>query len=217
MKKYKYPFYDRIVKNKERERFKHLSKISTRNLQINKLIRYALLILYFLLVGALIALTVSVSRLLDGVWSGLFIALMVIMILLLPAAVLIVVYQCIYKKLPSVTYKALTAETIRNITKPMVEYYRIPSVYVVTKCYSCTEADVENKDVIVFVYDGKLRIVNDLFHSFKDFGCYEIDYKDLTYFNTVDNGIVKTTIKTADGEFILGYKAKTFIKKSFEI
>lgn len=217
MKKYKYPFYNRIIKSRERERFKQLDEINKRNLRINKFIGYALSTLYFLLVGALIVLTVRIDRLLDGVWLGLFIAFMVVMIIILPVVILIVVYQCIHKKIPTVTYKDLTVELIRKITKPLVEYYKISSNYVVTKCYSCTEVDVENKDVIVFVYDEKLRIVNDLFHSLKDFGCYEFDYKDLTYFNIVDNGIVKTIIKTDDCEFILGYKAKTFIKKAFEI
>lgn len=217
MKKYKYPFYNRIVKNREKERFKQLDKINKRNLRINKFISYAFLILYFLLIGALIVLTVRIIRLLEGVWSGLFIAFMVVMIIILPVVVLMVVYQCLYKKIPSVTYKDLTVESIRKITKPLVKYYKISSNYVITKCYSCTDVDVENKDVIVFVYEGKLRIVNDLFHSLKDFGCYEFDYKDLTCFNIVDNGIVKTIIKTADCELILGYKAKTFIKKAFEI
>lgn len=217
MKKYKYPFYNRIVKNREKERFKQLDKINKRNLRINKFISYAFLILYFLLIGALIVLTVRIIRLLEGVWSGLFIAFMVVMIIILPVVVLMFVYQCLYKKIPSVTYKDLTVESIRKITKPLVKYYKISSNYVITKCYSCTDVDVENKDVIVFVYEGKLRIVNDLFHSLKDFGCYEFDYKDLTYFNIVDNGIVKTIIKTADCELILGYKAKTFIKKAFEI
>lgn len=217
MEKYKYPFYNRIVKNRERERFKQLDKISKRNLRINKFISYAFSILYFLLVGALIVLTVSIVRLLDGLWLDLFIAIMIAMIIILPIIILIVIYQCLHKKFPLVTYKDLTVESIRKITKPLVEYYKIPSNYVITKCYSCTDVDVENKDVIIFVYDGKLRIVNDLFHSLKDFGCYEFDYKELTYFNNVDNGIVKTIIKTADCEFILGYKAKTFIKNAFEI
>lgn len=217
MKKYKYPFYNRIVKNIKRERLKRLDKINKRNLRINKFIGYAFSILYFLLVGALITLTVRKSKLLDGVWAGLFVAFMGVMIIILPVVVLIVVYQCIYKKIPSVTYKDLTVESIRNITKTLVEYYKVSSNYVITKCYSCTEVDIENKDVIVFVYDGKLRIVNDLFHSLKDFGCYEFDYKDFTCFNIVDNGIVKTIIKTDDCEFILGYKAKTFIRKAFEI
>lgn len=216
MKKYKYPFYNRITQNKERERFKQLDKINKRNLRINRFIGYSFLILYFLLVGTLITLTISVKKILNGVWSGLFIALMFIIIIVLPVVVVIVVYQCIYKKVPSVTYKNLTAELIRKITKPLVEYYKISSNYFVTKCYSCSEVGIENKDVIVFVYDGKLRIVNDFFHSIKDFGCYEFDYKDFTYFNIVDNGIVKTIIKTTDCEFVLGYKAKTFIKKNFE-
>ncbi|MDE7440166.1 MAG: hypothetical protein K2N23_06645, partial [Clostridia bacterium] len=88
-------------------------------------------------------LTVRGSKLLDGVWAGLFIAFMVVMVIILPIVVLIVVYQCIYKKIPSVTYKDLTVESIRNITKTLVEYYKVSSNYIITKCYSCTEVGVE--------------------------------------------------------------------------
>ena len=216
MKKYKYPFYNRISKNRKKETIKQLDKVGKRNLRINKFINFALAILYFLLVGSLIVLTEWGRKFLNGVWLGLFKAFMIIMIIILPFLVLLVVYKGIYKKIPSVTYKDLTKEAIGIITKPLFEYYNISSDYIVTKCYSSTETCIENKDVIVFAHDGKLRIVNDLFHSINDFGCYEFEYNDLTYYHMDDNGIIKTIIKTTDSEFILGYKAKAFIKRTFE-
>jgi len=207
----------KILKRKAKERFKQLSKIQKRNLIINKIASYTFVAIYFLMVITLVVLTSAISRAsIDNVLKGFSIAGMVIITIVLPFAVLALIYKITHKRIPRVTMEKLTVDAIKKITQPLVNYYEIPENYVVVKCYSSSELSVINEDVIIFVSNGKVRIVNDFFHSIKDFGCYEFDYQEIACFNKVDNGIVKTFIKSGDTEFVLSYKARTFIRKSFE-
>lgn len=217
MKKYKYPFFKKILRRKAKERFKQLSRIQKRNFVINKIVGYAFVALYFLMVIALVVLTLIISRAnINNILKGFLIVGMVILTVFLPLVVIALIYKIVHKRIPQTTMGKLNMDAIKRVTQPLVSYYKIPDNYVVVKCYSSSKPLVVNEDVILFVNDGKMRITNDFFHSIKDFGCYEFDYQEITCFNKVENGIVKTFIKSDGAEFVLSYKARTFIKKNCE-
>lgn len=94
------------------------------------------------------------------------------------------------------------------------KYLIIDNHYIITKCYDSTNPKLINKDVIICISENKLKIINNLYRSIYDFGCYEFNLDEIKYENIKDNNLVKTKITTDKITFVLGYRTKAFIKKN---
>ena len=71
-----------------------------------------------------------------------------------------------------------------------------------------------NKDVILFIYNNKLRIINDFTSSKKDFGCYEIPKNEIICVYEEHNKLLSAAIKCNNFIVVLGKRAKPFIKRN---
>ncbi len=121
----------------------------------------------------------------------------------------------IEKRFPAPTLPGLRHDEIATCTQPLREFYKVPDDYIVTKCYDSTNPSMKKKDVLLFTYKGKLRIINNFFSSPKDFGCYEFDLSEITVRNQVIDGKTVTLLESKKFQGKFGYRAKTFISKQF--
>ena len=107
----------------------------------------------------------------DKILQGFVIAGMILAIITIPVLLLIIPYKIVERIIPPITKSKLIEDEIKMIIEPLIKYYKIPQKFIVTKCYSSTDKAVINKDIIIYIYQGKIRLVNDFYHSLKDFGC----------------------------------------------
>ena len=119
-------------------------------------------------------------NLVNDIKNGFAIILSIIIYILffvIPIAV-IILFVGIIDKFPY-TLPRLKKEYLLKINKPFFNYYQISNDCVITKCYSCSDERFVNKDVIVYLYNGNIRITNNFYWNKYDIGCYEIEeYKD---------------------------------------
>ncbi|MGM9858723.1 MAG: CPCC family cysteine-rich protein [Bacilli bacterium] len=218
MKYIKYPFYDSIIKKESKFRFKNLDKEARRNVRINNIFTCFIITLYVILVVSFILLIKYLLRIIENkLFETLMMIGMVLATIVVPVVIIVLAIKLIGKYIPSSAIGELSLQNIQDITKPLKKYYRVSGPSIVTKCYNCTNESFTNKDVIIFLYNGKIRIVLDFNHTIKDFGCYEIEHKEMTTSYVVEEGKIKTLLKTENIEFYLGKKAKAFIRKCFAL
>lgn len=213
MRFFRYPFYDKIIKSERKTRFKNLDEKAKKNVRINKLIGIFLFVLYLMLVCSLIILIRYLLIIIEN--SILEVIMMVGMILVtivVPILIILLIFHFI--KIPSVTIGELTLQNIQSISIPLKEFYKVSQPMIVTKCYNSSDKSFNNKDVIVFLYKWKkIRIVLDFNHTMKDFGCYEFQLSEIECHSIKEGNLLKTVIVSNDTEFVLGQRAKSFIKK----
>lgn len=213
MKYFKYPYMN-IAKKKSKLRFKNLDKKAQRNARINNAVSLAFFALNIIPAVSLYLLTKYLARIIENkVLKGLMIAGMIIVILIFTVAITIFTGNLSDKHLPPLTIGELTLQNIQEITLTLKKYYKISDPKTVTKCYKCSKAYFDNKDIIIFLHNGKIRITIDFDHSIKDFGCYEFSFEEASFYNKEDDGLIKTFLKVGDTEFILGKRAKTFLTR----
>ncbi len=216
MKFLKYPFYNRILKNENKIRFKNLDKRARMNARKNKIIAYVFVTLYFILIASFILLIKYLINIIENqVLETLMMIGMVLATIAVPIAVIVLIYNLISKYISPSTIADLTLKNIQDITLPLKKYYKVSVHSIVTKCYKSSNESFNNKDVMVFLYDGKIRIVLDFNHTIKDFGCYEFELNEFSISYVEDDGILKTLLKTGDVEFSLGRRAMPFIRKCY--
>lgn len=138
---------------------------------------------------------------------------MVVVILIVPIPISIFLYSLVAKHLPPSRIGDLTLLSIQETTIPLKKFYGINDPKTVTKCYKCSKACFDNKDITIFLHNGKIRITIDFDHSIKDVGCYEFSFEEASFYNKEDDGLIKTFLKVGDTEFILGKRAKTFLTR----
>ncbi len=214
MKKIKYPVYTRILNSECKLRFKSLSKIEKRNYRINKFFTVLFFFVFFFwTIVFLVFAKVNNNFITNKILSTIVSVFCVILFIPVSSFITWLHYLLFKRIIKPFAIGELTNDLIIRITQPLREYYLVPNDnFIVTKCYNSSDKFMINKDVLLFFADGKLRITNNFYRSIKDFGCYELDEKDTSVKNIVDNK-VKTIIKCDDISFELGYKAKTYINK----
>lgn len=213
MKYFKYPYMN-IAKKKSKLRFKNLDKKAQRNARINDAVSLAFFALNIIPAVSLYLLTKYLTRIIENkVLNGLMIAGMIIVIPTFIVAITIFTGNLIDKHLPPLTIGELTLQNIQEITLTLKKFYGINDPKTVTKCYKCSKACFDNKDITIFLHNEKIRITIDFDHSIKDFGCYEFSFEEASFYNKEDDGLIKTFLKVGDTEFILGKRAKTFLTR----
>ena len=213
MKYFKYPYMN-IAKKKSKLRFKNLDKKAQRNARITKAITFAFIVLYFALLASFISLTTYLSYIIENKVLKTIISVgMVIVTIVAPVAIMFFILLLVDKHLPPLTIGELTLQNIQEITLTLKKFYGINDPKTVTKCYKCSKACFDNKDIIIFLHNEKIRITIDFDHSIKDFGCYEFSFEEASFYNKEDDGLIKTFLKVGNTEFILGKRAKTFLTR----
>ncbi len=213
MKYFKYPYMN-IAKKKSKLRFKNLDKKAQRNSRINDAVSLAFFALNIIPAVSLYLLTKYLARIIENKTLETFMIVgMVVVIVIVPIPISIFLYSLVAKHLPPSRIGDLTLLSIQETTIPLKKFYGINDPKTVTKCYKCSKACFDNKDITIFLHNGKIRITIDFDHSIKDFGCYEFSFEEASFYNKEDDGLIKTFLKVGDTEFILGKRAKTFLTR----
>jgi hypothetical protein len=104
------------------------------------------------------------------------------------------------------------------------DYYELKEPYIITKCFDSSNKVFKDHDVCIFVIDDELRITTDLIRGFlypeKDLGCYSFKKNEIVLTKISNGNHLILELKASDGVsdevvFLLGYRAKGFIKKNF--
>ncbi len=201
IKKYSKKTYSRKVLSAK------LKSVSEKNRKKYLLNRALLWLNYLWVIGAFLAVEVSVIN----TWPN----VIRILISIFLAALFTILYSALIMK--TVRYeKPYTLEEKARVKffAPLRAYYGIRDEYITTKCYHSTEERFNKKDVLLYWYGDELRITVDLFHFANDVGCCVIPKNAFTFLNIKENGLICTVIKSNDFEMTLGHRAGTFLKKT---
>lgn len=136
-----------------------------------------------------------------------------IVLFLLPIAFLIL-HGCLIEKYFSYpTLPKLSKEMIVQANQKRMKKYKLTENYIITKCFDSSRKEMTNKDILICSQDDIIRIMNDLYHSSYDFGCYQMRLSEMKYKNIKDGEYIKTRIEVGKDYFVFGYRAKTFLDK----
>ena len=136
-----------------------------------------------------------------------------IVLFLLPIAFFIL-HGCLIEKYFSYpTLPKLSKEMIVQANQKRMKKYKVTENYMITKCFDSSRKEMINKDILICSQDDIIRIMNDLYHSSYDFGCYQMRLSEMKYQNIKDGEYIKTRIEVEKDYFVFGYRAKTFLDK----
>lgn len=150
----------------------------------------------------------------DG-WLNSFLNVLIIIFGLIGCfALLIFIIIKIDKKFPYFPLPEISKKALEACVLPLKDYYAFNKPFIITKCYDSTNEDFINKDVILFVCENKLRIINDLTRSSLDIGCYEFCIEELDYYYEPHNNLISCVLKCEQTTFRLAKTAIPFIKRN---
>ena len=136
-----------------------------------------------------------------------------IVLFLLPIAFFIL-HGCLIEKYFSYpTLPKLSKEMIVQANQKRMKKYKVTENYMITKCFDSSRKEMINKDILICSQDDIIRIMNDLYHSSYDFGCYQMRLSEMKYQNIKGGEYIKTRIEVEKDYFVFGYRAKTFLDK----
>lgn len=216
MKYYKYYYNDSVNKNCYKKRIKLLSKTVRMLYRLREILFVVNLVFMLLLVTSLILLKQYIDAV-ESLNNGLRLFLqisVVASIIILPLMICGLIFKVIDKFVPYVSVPQINKKIVNECAAALKKYYKIDNNFIVTKCYKCSVKELTNKDLLLFIHNGNLRIVNDFTSTIKDFGCYEISRDELEYCYITENGLLSTHIKCNEIEFLLGKRAGSFIKQN---
>lgn len=226
MRYYKYKNTDKNINNALKEQYKTLTEDEKRTFRKEKRWRkfstIVSLIIYISCIVAGIFLLKSIP--LPSAW---FLEILVIVgeviigfILLIASGVLTVALTMpLWKKVESFHIPSIKKDIFSKACKHLRDYYQLQEPYLITKCFDSTDKKFENHDVCIFVVGDELRITTDLVRGFlhgeRDLGCYAFKKEEITLSKqNVGNHLI-AELKANNIVFLLGYRAKGFIDKSF--
>ena len=226
MRYYKYKNTDKNINNALKEQYKTLTEDEKRTFRKEKRWRkfstIVSLIIYISCIVAGIFLLKSIP--LPSAW---FLEILVIVgeviigfILLIASGVLTVALTMpLWKKVESFHIPSIKKDIFSKACKHLRDYYQLQEPYLRTKCFESTDKKFENHDVCIFVVGDELRITTDLVRGFlhgeRDLGCYAFKKEEITLSKqNVGNHLI-AELKANNIVFLLGYRAKGFIDKSF--
>ena len=226
MRYFKYKNTNKNINNALKEQYKTLTEDEKRTFRKEKRWRkfstIVSLIIYISCIVAGIFLLKSIP--LPSAW---FLEILVIVgkviigfILLIASGVLTVALTMpLWKKVESFHIPPIKKDIFSKACKHLRDYYQLQEPYLITKCFDSTDKKFENHDVCIFVVGDELRITTDLVRGFlhgeRDLGCYAFKKEEITLSKqNVGNHLI-AELKANNIVFLLGYRAKGFIDKSF--
>ena len=226
MRYYKYKNTDKNINNALKEQYKTLTEDEKRTFRKEKRWRkfstIVSLIIYISCIVAGIFLLKSIPLPSEWFLESLVIVGEVIIgfILLIASGVLTVALTMpLWKKVESFHIPSIKKEIFSKACKHLRDYYQLQEPYLITKCFDSTDKKFENHDVCIFVVGDELRITTNLVRGFlhgeRDLGCYAFKKEEITLSKqNVGNHLI-AELKANNIVFLLGYRAKGFIDKSF--
>ena len=214
MRRFKYLFTKRINKKLLNKRVNLLDDEASHKYKANMLISKTFAMLYFTLMAIFIVTMIIFEQKIKGViGKPLFVTLVVIGSFILPTLILYYPYTRLERKFPYHPLGNITKEVIAQCNYSLFKFYKIPKNYIITKCYDSSNDIFVNKDLILFFYKDRLRIVNDFTKTIKDFGCFEFRMNEIELFYEKRGKITATVIKSDKITLTLGKRAKPYIIK----
>ena len=226
MRYYKYKNTDKNINNALKEQYKTLTEDEKRTFRREKRWRKF---------STIVSLVIYISLVISGIFllksiplpSAWFLEILVIVgeviigfILLIASGVLTVALTMpLWKKVESFHIPSIKKDIFSKACKHLRDYYQLQEPYLITKCFDSTDKKFENHDVCIFVVGDELRITTDLVRGFlhgeRDLGCYAFKKEEITLSKqNVGNHLI-AELKANNIVFLLGYRAKGFIDKSF--
>jgi len=125
----------------------------------------------------------------------------------------------LWKKIESFNSPRIKKEAVSKACAYLRDFYGLSEPYIVTKCFDATDKNFKDQDVCIFVFNDELRITVDLMKGFldgkKDLGCYTFKRNEITLSKQQNGKQLILELKADDSIFLLGYRAKGFIKRNF--
>jgi hypothetical protein len=223
---YKYKNTDKNINNALKEQYKTLTEDEKRTFRQEKRWRKfstsVTLIIYVSCVVAGIFMLKSIP--LPSAW---LLEALVIVGEVIIGLVLLIAYgfltailtKPLWKKVASFHIPSMKKEIFSKACKHLRDYYQLQAPYIITKCFNSTDKKFVNHDVCIFVVGDELRITTNLVQGFlhgeRDLGCYAFKKEEITLSKqNVGNHLI-AELKANNIVFLLGYRAKGFIDKSF--
>lgn len=129
-----------------------------------------------------------------------------------------IVASPILKKITDTPY-AFRQQALYEACAPLRKFYGLQEPYVLTKCFECSDEKFNNHDVCIFVHEDELRITTDLLRGFaygdRDLGCYAFRPDEIILTKQEREGHLALELKADNVVFLLGYRAKGYIKKYY--
>ncbi|MBQ9745980.1 MAG: hypothetical protein IJW21_04085 [Clostridia bacterium] len=98
-----------------------------------------------------------------------------------------------------------------------MKFYGLREPSMVTKCYDCSDNKFKKKDIIIFEYDGEVRIIKNFFGTLnlneRDIGCYAFGKGEFSLCYTEYHGKRSAILDLGETKFTLAARAKPFIEK----
>lgn len=133
----------------------------------------------------------------------------------------VILTKPLWKKADSYHLPAMKKEVFAKACAHLRKYYKLQEPYIITKCFHASDKKFANQDVCIFMAEDELRITKDLVHGFlngeKDLGCYAFRRDEIGLFKKLEGKHLIAVLKAGDKEFLLGYRAKSFIEKNLII
>ncbi|MBP3368489.1 MAG: hypothetical protein J6L71_03550 [Clostridia bacterium] len=153
-----------------------------------------------------------------GLPTGLrFIEVILDLIFLIISALLTIALTTpLWEKVESFHLPKIKKEVQSKMNAHLREYYEFNEPYVITKCFGSSNERFKNRDVCLYVVGEELYLTVDLTHGARDLGCYAFSKDEITLSKIANgNHFILKLEASYDIEFLLGYRAKSFIEKNF--
>lgn len=226
MRYFKYKNTDKTVNNALKEQYKTVSDEEKRVIRKEKRWRKFSTIVSLIIYFSCVAMGVILFAFIPSP-SGWFVytlyiigQVIVFFILLIACAVLTVSLTApLWKKIDSFPVYSVKKELFSKACEHLRNYYGLKEPYIVTKCFEATDKKFQNHDVCIFVAGDELRITVNLargfLHGERDLGCYAFKREEITVSKRQEDDHPATELKADNTVFVLGYRAKGFIEKTF--
>ena len=226
MRYFKYKNTNKNINNALKEQYKTLTENEKRTFRKEKRWRkfstIVSLVLYISCLGAGVFLLKCIPLPSAWFWKILVIIGEVILgflLLIVNGVLTVALTMPLWKKVESFHIPTIKKEIFAKACGHLREYYELQEPYIITKCFDSTDKKFQNHDVCIFVVGDELRITTDLvggfLHGERDLGCYAFKKEEITLSKqNVGNHLI-AELKANNIVFLLGYRAKGFIDKSF--
>ncbi len=216
MRYFKYKDTEKITNNAYKEQYKALTEDEKRIIRKEKAWRRFANVVSFVLFLAfwLAGIFFTASF---GLPTGLrFIEVIFDLLFLIISALLAFALTIpLWGKVESLHLLKIKKEVQSKMNAHLREYYEFNEPYVITKCFGSSNEKFKDHDVCLYVVGEELYLTVDLTHWARDLGCYAFSKDEITLSKIAEENHFVLKLAADDTEFLLGYRAKSFIEKNF--
>lgn len=213
MRHYKYRYDNRVQKRLLKDRINALNNNQRHNHKMSSRLFRVGFVMFICIFVSFLVLSINTMNLYieNDVLKVILIILLVFVGFAISALIMNPYFSFVERKFPFYGFPKIIREMRIKSNQAYFSYYKVNDDYIITKIYDSSEAVLINKDVMIYSYNGKIRITNDFTTSSYDFGCYEFDFDEieLSYDRTTDR--LKTILITNEMNILLGKRAKPYL------